>query len=113
MFNASNADKSIFPAAVTIEPHLEMSYNGNRKPDRIIFFCRRAVHDPESGKPFKDGGGEITLTDMRRVTNGLDTKGLLKRICEEGIRYWRTLPDQNIRGEPLILWAAVHLLIMP
>ena len=83
------------PPEVTIEPHLEMSYNKDM-PGRIMFYCHQA---PKPGE-----GGQTPVCDMRRVYQRLKDDPLISTLIEEGLRYYRTLPSRHSSQGSLYSW---------
>ena len=62
------------PPEVTIEPHLEMSYN-KEMPGKIMFYC----HHP----PLPHEGGQTPICDMRRVYQELTKHPILQTLLTE------------------------------
>ena len=84
------------PPEVTIEPHLEMSYNADM-PGRIMFYCHQAPQHWE--------GGQTPICDMRKVYQELKIhSSILKPLLEEGVRYYRTLPSRDTSQGALYSW---------
>merc|ERR1712142_473188 len=83
------------PPEVTIEPHLEMSYN-KEMPGKIMFYC----HHP----PLPHEGGQTPICDMRRVYQELTKHPILQTLLTEGLRYYRTLPSRHTSQGSLYSW---------
>jgi len=83
------------PPEVTIEPHLEMSYN-KAMPGKIMFYCHQAPQPWE--------GGQTPICDMRKVYQGLLEHSLLQPLLDEGLRYYRTLPSRHSPQGSLYSW---------
>lgn len=83
------------PPEVTIEPHLEMSYNKDM-PGKIMFYCHQA---PQSWE-----GGQTPICDMRKVYQELRTYSSLQPLLDEGLRYYRTLPSRHTSQGALYSW---------
>ena len=83
------------PPEVTIEPHLEMSYN-KEMPGKIMFYCHHA--------PLPGEGGQTPICDMRRVYQQLSQHSLLQPLVREGLRYYRTLPSRHTSQGSLYSW---------
>jgi len=86
------------PPQVTIEPHLEMSYN-REMPRRILFFCHRATK--------AEDGGETPICDMGKVYQTINKDENLKQLLgnlKEKIRYSRVLPSRKSDNGGLYSW---------
>ena len=83
------------PPEVTIEPHLEMSYN-KEMPGKIMFYCHHA--------PLPHEGGQTPICDMRKVYQDLTQHPILQPLLTEGLRYYRTLPSRNSSQGSLYSW---------
>ena len=83
------------PPEVTIEPHLEMSYNKDM-PGRIMFYCHQA--------PKPEEGGQTPVCDMRRVYQKLKDDPQISTLIDKGLRYYRTLPSRHSSQGILYSW---------
>jgi len=83
------------PPEVTIEPHLEMSYN-KEMPGKIMFYCHHA--------PLPHEGGQTPICDMRKVYQDLTKHPILQPLLTEGLRYYRTLPSRHTSQGSLYSW---------
>jgi hypothetical protein len=84
------------PPEVTMEPHLEMSYNKDM-PGRIMFYCHQAPQPCE--------GGQTPICDMRKVYQELlNHSAILQPLLDDGLRYYRTLPSRHSSQGALYSW---------
>jgi len=84
------------PPEVTIEPHLEMSYN-KEMPGKIMFYCHQAPQPWE--------GGQTPICDMRSVYQGLlNHSSIIEPLLKDGVRYYRTLPSRHTSQGALYSW---------
>eukprot|EP00092_Neocalanus_flemingeri_P035910 GFUD01039099.1.p1 GENE.GFUD01039099.1~~GFUD01039099.1.p1 ORF type:complete len:365 (-),score=111.07 GFUD01039099.1:45-1139(-) len=84
------------PPEVSMEPHLEMSYNKSM-PGRIMFYCHQAPQPWE--------GGQTPICDMRKVYQELlNHSDILQPLLDEGVRYYRTLPSRHTSQGALYSW---------
>jgi len=85
------------PPEVTIEMHLEMSYNRDM-PARIYFYCHKA--------PSVENGGAVPVCNMRKVYQQLKKAGNkdVEDIMENGLRYMRTLHSRDTPEGALYSW---------
>ena len=100
------------PPEVTIETHLEMSYNRDM-PARIYFYCHKVAGTPAPGPviscpqaPLVEDGGAVPICNMRKVYQMLKEAGEegVEDIMENGLRYMRTLHSHNTPEGALYSW---------
>ena len=84
------------PAAVSIEPHIEMAYMAASVPSKVMFYCERPAAEDDSG-------GQTPIMSVRTLLERLDP-AVVARFRELGVRYYRHCPDERRHGAHLYSW---------